>query len=116
MKNSREWIEYKEQANTLREDIACREDVYIKEHVAAYENATAIDREAVQWDFNALFHYCGTNPILWSILQPLPWNHTEEEAQEVQHRLTTVTFIKTAAPCEAKLLKLFFVTTGYIDM
>ena len=64
MKNSREWIKYEEQVKTVREDTAHRQDTYIKEHVAAYENATAIDRKAVQWDFNALFHYCGTNPIL----------------------------------------------------
>jgi hypothetical protein len=72
MKNSREWVEYEEQAKTVREDIARRPEEYIKEHVVAYENATAIDREAVRWDFNALFHYCSTNPILRSILPPLP--------------------------------------------
>jgi hypothetical protein len=116
MKNSREWVEYEEQAKTIREDIARRREEYIREHVAAYENATAINREAVWWDFNALFHYYGTNPILRSILPPLPWNHTEVEAREVQRRLTIVTFIKAAIPCEAKLLKLFFVTKGYTDM
>jgi hypothetical protein len=70
----------------------------------------AIDREAVKWDFNALFHYCGMNPMLRSILPPLPWNHSEGEAREVIRRLTTVTFKKAFVPCKAKLLKLYFVT------
>jgi hypothetical protein len=76
----------------------------------------AIDREAVKWDFNALFHYCGMNPMLRSILPPLPWNHSEGEAREVIRRLMTVTFKKAFVPYEAKLLKLYFVTCGLTDM
>jgi hypothetical protein len=116
MKNSREWIEYDQQAKAMQEEVDKKHNQYVKDQVAAFEGAMAIDREAVKWDFNALFHYCGMNPMLRSILPPLPWNHSEGEAREVIRRLTTVTFKKAFVPCEAKLLKLYFVTCGLTDM
>jgi hypothetical protein len=110
MKNSRKWIEYDQQAKAMQEEVDKKRDQYVKDQVAAFEGAMAIDKEAVKRDFNALFHYCGMNPMLRSILPPLPWNHSEGEAREVIRRLTTVTFKKAFVPCKAKLLKLYFVT------
>jgi hypothetical protein len=83
MKNSREWDEYEVQSKAVGDAIFEKRKAYIREQVAAYEHSVEIDREAVRWDFNALFHYCGINSILRSILPPLPWSHSEEEAREV---------------------------------
>ena len=116
IQNSREWTEYDEQAAATKQDVYNKREQFVKEQVAAYVNAMAIEREAVKWDFNALFHYCCNNAILRSILPPLPWNHSEKEAREVICGLTTVTFPKPFVPSEAKLLKLYFVTFGLTDM
>jgi hypothetical protein len=80
MKNSREWDEYEVQLKAIRDVIAEQWKAYIKDQVAAYEDFVQVDREAVRWDFNALFHYCGMNSILREILPPLSWSHSEEEA------------------------------------
>ena len=115
MRNSREWTQYDQQAKATTADVHNKRQQFVEEHVAAFQQARAIDREAVVWDFNALFHYCGNNTILRSILPPLPWSHSEVEAREVIRRLTTVTFKKAIVPSEARLLKLFFVTSGKTD-
>jgi hypothetical protein len=116
MKNSREWDEYEVQSKAVGDAIFEKRKAYMREQVAAYEHSVQIDREAVRWDFNALFHYCGINSILRSILPPLPWSHSEEEAREVLRPLMTVTFMKPSVPSEARLLKLFFVSNGRTDM
>jgi hypothetical protein len=67
----------------MHKEVDKKRDQYVKDQVATFEGAMDIDREAEKWDFNALFHYCSMNPILWSIFPPLPWNHSEGEAREV---------------------------------
>jgi hypothetical protein len=54
MKNSREWIEYDQQAKAMHKEVDKKHDQYMKDQVAAFEGAMAIDREAVKWDFNAV--------------------------------------------------------------
>jgi len=116
-----EYVEYKFLMKTImglevqwKDKWQQKVDKFINKKMVAWEKAIALHLEHITWGWHPMYYIMTSVPLLQSGMPPIPWTHTNEEANIVVVAIRNMekTIPAKPRPFSVLLLKMFLFVQG----